>query len=132
MYMVQTPWIVAASISAHATARPSALFDDWFRSATLREHDPEKACPGLDPGWEPVFGKRSCSSNKLEQDDDSKKSHPALAHPLSGSASEGSERRSPGTLGREVPGLLYPGSPLIPGWTAEPGRYQPFGGALVR
>jgi hypothetical protein len=19
-------------------------------------HDPEKACPGLDPGWEPVFG----------------------------------------------------------------------------
>jgi hypothetical protein len=20
------------------------------------EHDPEKACPGLDPGWEPVFG----------------------------------------------------------------------------
>jgi hypothetical protein len=21
------------------------------------EHDPEKACPGLDPGWEPVFGK---------------------------------------------------------------------------
>jgi hypothetical protein len=21
------------------------------------EHDPEKACPGLDPGWKPVFGK---------------------------------------------------------------------------
>ena len=21
------------------------------------EHDPENACPGLDPGWEPVFGK---------------------------------------------------------------------------
>ena len=21
------------------------------------EHDPEKACPGLDPGWRPVFGK---------------------------------------------------------------------------
>jgi hypothetical protein len=20
-------------------------------------HDPEKACPGLDPGWEPVFGR---------------------------------------------------------------------------
>jgi hypothetical protein len=19
------------------------------------EHDPEKACPGLDPGWKPVF-----------------------------------------------------------------------------
>jgi hypothetical protein len=21
------------------------------------KYDPEKACPGLDPGWEPVFGK---------------------------------------------------------------------------
>jgi hypothetical protein len=21
------------------------------------EHDPEKACPGLDPGWNPVFRK---------------------------------------------------------------------------
>jgi hypothetical protein len=35
------------------------------------EHDPEK--------WIPVFGKRSCSTNKLERDDDSKKSHPGLA-----------------------------------------------------
>src|ERR1700738_2538877 len=34
------------------------------------EHDPEK--------WEPVFGKRSCSNNNLERDDDSKKSHPVL------------------------------------------------------
>jgi hypothetical protein len=33
-----------------------------FKSATL-EHDPEK--------WVPVFGKRSCSNMKLEQDDDS-------------------------------------------------------------
>jgi hypothetical protein len=23
----------------------------------MLEHDPEKACPGLDPGWIPVFGK---------------------------------------------------------------------------
>src|SRR5262249_9892948 len=37
---------------------------------TTLEHDPEK--------WKPVFGKRSCSNNKLERDDDSKKSHPAL------------------------------------------------------
>src|ERR1700730_13509284 len=35
------------------------------------EPDPEK--------WEPVFGKRSCSNNNLKRDDDSKKSHPALA-----------------------------------------------------
>src|SRR5450830_1057746 len=27
-----------------------------YRRLTLA-HDPEKACPGLDPGWEPVFGK---------------------------------------------------------------------------
>ena len=42
------------------------------------EHDPEKACPRLDRGWIPVFGKRSCSTNNVERDDDSKISHPAL------------------------------------------------------
>src|SRR6266849_328750 len=26
------------------------------RRARVHAHDPEKACPGLDPGWEPVFG----------------------------------------------------------------------------
>src|SRR5260370_42019357 len=35
------------------------------------KHDPEK--------WVPVFRKRSCSNKKIERDDDSKKSHPALA-----------------------------------------------------
>src|SRR5262249_13276025 len=38
------------------------------------EHDPEK--------WIPVFGNRSCSTKKLERDDDSSKSHPALARPV--------------------------------------------------
>src|SRR5262249_5614891 len=39
-----------------------------------REHDPEK--------WIPVFGERSCSNNnKVERDDDSKKSHPAREFP---------------------------------------------------
>src|SRR5215510_12713918 len=54
-------------------------------SAWDLEHDPEKACPGLDPGWVPVFGKGvpprkrgSCSTNNLKRDDDSKKSHHAL------------------------------------------------------
>ena len=50
------------------------------------EHDPEKACPALDAGWVPVFprdkreafARRSCSNKKIERDDDSKKSHPAL------------------------------------------------------
>ena len=27
-------------------------------------HDPEKACPGLDPGWTPVFGKDHAPTNK--------------------------------------------------------------------
>src|SRR5260370_38829125 len=51
------------------------------------EHDPEKACPALDAGWVPVFprdkreafARRSCSNKKIERDDDSKNSHPALA-----------------------------------------------------
>jgi hypothetical protein len=33
------------------------------------EHDPEK--------WIPVFRKRSCSNEKIERNDDSKKSHDA-------------------------------------------------------
>src|SRR5215510_4628513 len=53
------------------------------------EHDPEKAWPGRDPGWVPVFGKAcpparpegSCSKHKLDRDDDSKKSHLDLARP---------------------------------------------------
>jgi len=50
---------------------PCALCRDRLRREVVSlEHDPEK--------WEPVFGKRSCSNNKLERDDDSKKSHPAL------------------------------------------------------
>src|SRR5262249_30092406 len=60
-------------------------------------HDPEKACPGLDPGWVPVFGKRSCSIKKLELDYDSKKSHPALGvcsqNPLIDSLSSPHKRR---------------------------------------
>src|SRR5262245_4523898 len=44
------------------------------RKSWSLEHDPEK--------WIPVFGKRSCSNNKLERDDDSKKSHPVLARLL--------------------------------------------------
>src|SRR3974390_35302 len=42
----------------------------WSGRRCLPEHDPEK--------WVPVFGKRSCSNKEVEQDDDSKKNHPAL------------------------------------------------------
>jgi hypothetical protein len=56
------------------------------RDTRSLEHDPEKACPALDAGWVPVFprdkreafARRSCSNKKIERDDDSKKSHPAL------------------------------------------------------
>ena len=53
------------------------------------EHDPEKHALGPRPdGWVPVFpqdkreafARRSCSNKKIERDDDSKKSHPALAN----------------------------------------------------
>src|SRR5260370_36289755 len=40
------------------------------RPRTTLEHDPEK--------WGTGFPKRSCSNKKIERDDDSKKSHPAL------------------------------------------------------
>jgi hypothetical protein len=42
------------------------------------KHDPEKHALGLDPRVGTGFPKRSCSNKKIERDDDSKKSHPAL------------------------------------------------------
>ena len=51
------------------------------------EHDPEKHALGPRPdGWilvfprdkREAFARRSCSNKKIEQDDDSRKSHPAL------------------------------------------------------
>src|SRR5712692_6562154 len=41
------------------------------------EHDPEKACHGLDPGWY-RFSEKIMLQDRLERDDDSEKSHPAL------------------------------------------------------
>src|SRR5207248_7558943 len=37
-----------------------------------------KSQPSRRRGWEPVFRKTSCSIKKLEREDDSKRSHPAL------------------------------------------------------
>jgi hypothetical protein len=56
--------------------KPRSLSDSIEPESDLgRElmHDPEKACPGRDPGWVPVFGKRSCTNKRLERDGDSKK-----------------------------------------------------------
>jgi hypothetical protein len=35
------------------------------------EHDPEKACPGLDPGWHPVFGQDHAPTKYLDAETDS-------------------------------------------------------------
>src|ERR1700724_315778 len=58
------------------------------------EHDPEKACPALDAGWVPVFGKRSCSKTKIERDDDLKKSHPVLCQYADDRADQAGRERS--------------------------------------
>src|SRR5882757_9508613 len=43
------------------------------------EHDPEKWIPVFPRDKREAFARRSCSNKKIERDDDSKKSHPALA-----------------------------------------------------
>src|SRR5882762_2589826 len=42
------------------------------------EHDPEKWVPVFPRDKREAFARRSCSNKKIERDDDSKKSHPAL------------------------------------------------------
>jgi drug/metabolite transporter (DMT)-like permease len=49
------------------------------RGGRETEHFPEKACPGLDPGWRPVFRRKCDHRKKLERDTDSIKSKRALA-----------------------------------------------------
>jgi hypothetical protein len=48
---------------------------------TPPEHDPEKWVPVFPRDKREAFARRSCSNKKIERDDDSKKSHPALAQP---------------------------------------------------
>jgi hypothetical protein len=43
------------------------------------EHDPEKWVPVFPRDKREAFARRSCSNKNIERDDDSKKSHPALA-----------------------------------------------------
>jgi hypothetical protein len=45
-----------ATTGAGIGAAAFCLLIACFRRAA-KEHDPEKACPGLDPGWTPVFRK---------------------------------------------------------------------------
>jgi hypothetical protein len=41
----------------HGLALLVVANDHAFHGFEFLEHDPEKACPGLDPGWKPVFRK---------------------------------------------------------------------------
>src|SRR5438105_15299217 len=55
------------------------------------EHDPEKACPGLDPGWLPVFGKDHAPARprvgcRIEE----KSSHSRAAFPAAASSGDSS------------------------------------------
>src|SRR5215207_1440454 len=70
---------LAASTLAPRAPALRAATEYCGRNHIALEHDPEKAWPGRDPGWIPVFRKRSRSNNNLERRDDSKRSHHALA-----------------------------------------------------
>jgi hypothetical protein len=58
--------------ATRATRARRIEFGDCTRpphaSESPLEHDPEKACPGLDPGWKPVFEKDHAQSMKLDHD----------------------------------------------------------------
>jgi putative endonuclease len=45
---------------------------------SILQHDPEKWVPVFPRDKREAFARRSCSNKKIERDDDSKKSHPAL------------------------------------------------------
>src|SRR5262249_45745530 len=60
----------AAASAATQSAGPVTSRGIFAIASASLEQDPEK--------WGTGFRKRSCSSKKLERDDDSKKSHPAL------------------------------------------------------
>jgi hypothetical protein len=42
-----------------STSAPFTFMVTWVFAIfdPLSQHDPENACPGLDPGWKPVFGR---------------------------------------------------------------------------
>src|SRR3981189_2930115 len=69
------------------------------------EHDPEKWVPVFPRDKREAFARRSCSNKKIERDDDSKKSHPALGtsfqhRPEIGAGTLGFEPRRVGCIGK--------------------------------
>jgi hypothetical protein len=55
IYLGTLPFL--ARFRAGGVADLRAVVGTLAAECLVLEHDPEKACPGLDPGWEPVFGK---------------------------------------------------------------------------
>jgi hypothetical protein len=51
------PGCIAATRRENGTGRNLCPADRTSYRPRCAEHDPEKACPGRDPGWVPVFGK---------------------------------------------------------------------------
>src|SRR5215469_11140536 len=68
--MVNPDTLVVRPLTSSRFAMPRTFLPSELRPWLDLEHDPEK--------WVPVFGKRSCSNMKLEQDDDSATNHSAL------------------------------------------------------
>jgi hypothetical protein len=62
------PFLLALHIWLGRKRAWNALVPGLGQAAGRLDHDPEKACPGLDPGWIPVFRKDHAPS---ERDDDS-------------------------------------------------------------
>src|SRR6266576_2471598 len=62
-----------------AGSRRRGAVVDHARSQTRLENDPEKWIPVFPRDKREAFARRSCSKKKIERDDDSKESHPALA-----------------------------------------------------
>src|SRR5713101_1263825 len=76
----------SARSSSRASATARQLRDDQCHNhdagaVVFRplEHDPEKWVPVFPRDKREAFARRSCSNKKIERNDDSKKSHPALS-----------------------------------------------------
>jgi hypothetical protein len=53
---------------ARATAPQGRVVTvSWVTTARL-EHDPEKACRGLDPGWKPIFRNAPFSTKESKRE----------------------------------------------------------------
>src|SRR6266849_5991972 len=88
------------------------------------EHDPEKWLPVFPRDKREAFARRSCSNKKIERDDDSKKSHPALGQriPIPGLEDKRKARDQVGSTEVRIPRRSDPGFGLGVKVRARPPR----------